>query len=175
MHVSIREFTEKDIPHKLQWINDPKNNQYLHYDLPLEFNSTLAWLERNRGSSTRYDGVIEVDGEPVGLIGLLDIDTRFSKAEFYIVMGNPNFRGKGIALTATRKMLEMAFTKIGLNRVYLFTELTNINAQVLFIKAGFQVEGLLRQDAILNGQFSNRYAMSILKQEFIKETIYDIN
>lgn len=169
MHVSIREFKVEDIPKKIRWINDPENNKYLHYDLPLEYDSTLAWLERNRGNPNRYDGVIEVNSEPVGLIGLLDINRRFSKAEFYIVMGNPEYRGKGVALKATKMMLDAAFTEFGLNKVYLYTEYANRGAQVLFIKSGFRVEGLLRQDTVLDGQFSNRYVMSILKQEFYKD------
>ncbi len=35
MNVKIRRFEEKDIPYKVKWINDERNNKYLHYDLPL--------------------------------------------------------------------------------------------------------------------------------------------
>jgi len=166
---------KEDIPLKLRWINDPKNNQYLHYDLPLEYDSTLEWFERNRGNSNRFDGVIEIDNEPVGLIGLLDINTRFSKAEFHIMVGNHKYRGKGVALKATRIMLDVAFTKFGLNKVYSFIECENRSSLVLCTKAGFRVEGLLHQDAVLDGRFSNRYVMSILKQEFYKDSNSDFN
>ena len=170
MQVSIRKFVKDDIPYKLSWINDSRNNMYLHYDLPLEYAPTLAWLERNRGNSSRYDGVIEVNGVPVGLIGLLDIDTRFSKAEFYIVIGDIRFRGRGVAIEATRIMQDIAFREIAQNKIYLFTEIDNKGAQALFVKVGFRFEGLLRQDAILHGHFSDRYVMSILRQEFQKES-----
>ena len=35
MNVTIRKFEEKDIANKIKWINDERNNRFLHYDLPL--------------------------------------------------------------------------------------------------------------------------------------------
>ena len=37
MKISIRKFEGKDIPKKVEWINNSENNKYLHYDIP--FNS----------------------------------------------------------------------------------------------------------------------------------------
>ena len=37
MNVTIRKFEEKDIANKIKWINDERNNRFLHYDLPLEY------------------------------------------------------------------------------------------------------------------------------------------
>ena len=48
MKVSIRKFDKKDIPNKVNWINDPRNNAFLHYDLPLEIEKTEVWFERNK-------------------------------------------------------------------------------------------------------------------------------
>lgn len=38
--VEIRRFVESDIPLKVYWINDEKNSQFLHYDLPLSIEKT---------------------------------------------------------------------------------------------------------------------------------------
>ena len=81
MQISIRKFEAKDVENKVKWINDPLNNTYLHYDLPLEIQKTLLWFEKNKERTDRYDAVIEVNGEPKGLIGLLEIDYRNLKAE----------------------------------------------------------------------------------------------
>ena len=35
MKISIRKFESKDIPKKVEWINNSENNKYLHYDIPL--------------------------------------------------------------------------------------------------------------------------------------------
>ena len=60
MKVSIRKFEEADIPNKVKWINDPRNNVFLHYSLPLEEEKTRIWFEKNRHRIDRYDAIIEV-------------------------------------------------------------------------------------------------------------------
>ena len=40
MIVRIRKFERKDIPKKVEWINNPQNNKFLHYDIPLEVEKT---------------------------------------------------------------------------------------------------------------------------------------
>ena len=94
MQVSIRRFNKGDIGNKVRWINDERNNQYLHYDLPLEYDKTVRWFERVEGQSDRYDAIIEVDGRPVGLVGLLNIDQKNGKAEYYIAVGEQEYKGK---------------------------------------------------------------------------------
>ena len=74
--ISIRQFEKRDIPKKVEWINNPENNRYLHYDLPLQADKTELLFDRYRGRTDRYDAVIEADGVPVGLIGLLSIDGK---------------------------------------------------------------------------------------------------
>ena len=86
MNVSIRKFEKKDIPNKVRWINDPENNTYLHYDLPLRVEPTEVWFEKNKERTDRYDAVIEADNIPVGLIGLLSIDKKHKNNLFKLEM-----------------------------------------------------------------------------------------
>ena len=151
MKVAIRKFGRADIPKKVEWINNPGNHQYLHYDLPLEVGKTERWFDHNRGRKDRYDAVIEADGVPVGLIGLLSIDGRNKKAEYYISMGEAAYKGKGIAKEASRLLLKYGFEELGLNRIYLYTEVGNAAARGLFEKVGFIREGVLRQDVYSSG------------------------
>ena len=97
--VKIRKFQFEDITAKVEWINNPENNRYLHYDLPLEYEKTVLWYERIKNRKDRYDAVIEADGVPVGLIGLLSIEDK--KAEYYISMGETSYKGKGVAYSAS--------------------------------------------------------------------------
>lgn len=166
MQVTIRKFEEKDIRNKIRWINDTNNNKYLHYDLPLEFDKTVEWFNNNKNRTDRYDAVIEVDGISVGLIGLLGIDKKNKKAEFYIVLGEPQFKGKGIAKEASKILLDYSFNELQLNKIYLYTEVENLAAQKSFEKSGFQREGLLKQDLIYNGRKVDRYFYGIVKEEF---------
>lgn len=61
MTINIRKFSIEDIPNKVEWINNPKNNKYLHYNLPLEVQKTINWFKNNEKRTDRFDAVIEVD------------------------------------------------------------------------------------------------------------------
>lgn len=165
--VSIRPFTEQDIPDKVRWINDSANNRYLHYDLPLTEEKTREWFARNRDSKNRYDAVMEYDGKPVGVIGLLNLSG--GRAEYYVTLGEAACRGRGIARRATQQLLAQAFSEMGLEEVYLYTEVENTAAQKLFERCGFQKRSLEKNSAQNRGKPVDRYYYTIDKNTWISE------
>ena len=167
MRVSIRKFEMQDIPYKVKWINDSDNNEFLHYDLPLREDKTRDWFEKNKDRTDRYDAVIELDGIPVCIIGLLGIDRKNSKAEYYVTIGDRNYSGRGIAYEASILLLKYAFRTLGLNRVFLYTEFDNIRAQRLFEKVGFKKEGLCKDDLFSRGRYVSRFIYGISKSDFL--------
>ena len=167
--VTIRKFTEADIADKVRWINDPEVNRFLHYDLPLEEEKTKLWFRKICEKKERFDGVIESDGVPCGLIGLLDIDEKNRKAELYLTLGETSYKRRGVSYQAVVLMLDYAFAELGLNKVYLYTETANIPAQRLFEKVGFHRDGLLRADLYYREHWVDRYAYAILNNEFDTE------
>ncbi|MSU00246.1 GNAT family N-acetyltransferase [Tissierella pigra] len=163
----IRKFKFEDIPNKIKWINDSKNNTYLHYDLPLEYDKTCAWFEKNKDRQDRFDAVIEYNGIPVGLIGLLSIDYKNKKAEDYIVIGEHQYKGKGIATRAGHLNQLYAFEDLQLNKVYAYTEVENEKAMKLDLRRGFEVEGCLKQDLYMNGRYIDRYCLGVYKDKYV--------
>lgn len=167
MNITIRKFQESDIPYKVKWLNDENNNKYLHYDLPLREDKTLLWYKNLELKSDRFDYTITHDDEPAGLIGLLNIDTKNKKAEYYICLGEEKFKGKGIAKVATDLLIKVGFEELKLNKIYLYTEVDNTLAQNLFEKLGFEKEGLLRNDLFQNGQKVDRYVYGLDVENYI--------
>ncbi len=168
MKISIRKFNKNDIPFKVAWINNPLNNKYLHYDLPLEIEKTEKWFDKNKDRTDRYDATILADNKPVGLIGILEIDSKNKKGEYYVTLGDREYLGKDIAKEASKLVLKYAFESLGLNKVYLYTEYDNIGAQKLFEKVGFIKEGLLKDDLLSKGVYVSRYVYGITKEDYIK-------
>ena len=163
--VCVREFQCADISLKVEWINDPENNEFLHYDLPLEYEKTLRWYE-NRNRAARMDGVIEYKGIPVGLIGLLGIDMTNQKAELYISMGDKRYKRRGIGFRAVHLMLEYAFGALGVNKIFLNVDAENEAACRLYEKAGFACEGYFSQDLMHRGRLIDRKRYAVLKEDF---------
>ena len=81
-------------------------------------------------------------------------------------MGETAYKGKGVAKEASRLILSYGFGKLGLNRIYLFTEVENEDAQKLFERVGFVREGILRNDIISHGKYVDRIVYSILREDW---------
>lgn len=169
MKVSIRKFEKTDIPNKVKWINDLRNNMYLHYDLPLEIEKTEKWYEKNKNRTDRYDAIILCDEIPIGVIGLLSVDN--DKAEYYITIGEEEYKGKGIAKKASLLLLNKAFKEMRLKKVFLLTEVENISAQKLFESIGFINIGI-DENKIYNQssqKYVERYFYEILNKDFFNK------
>lgn len=164
--VKIRKFTFEDIPLKIEWINNSQNNEFLHYDLPLEYDKTVQWYEKNKDRKDRFDAVIEYYGEPVGLAGLLNIDYKNSKAEDYMIVGNTSYKRRGIATKAGTLIALYCFDVLKLNKLYAFIEVGN-QSLGLDLKRGFNVEGFLRQSLRKRDKFVDRYVLGMLRQHLI--------
>ena len=162
-NVSLRDFCETDIAKKVRWINDPENNEYLHYDLPLEYDKTVLWY-RNKNNETRLDLIIEYENIPVGLIGLLNIDYFHKKAEFYICLGEKQYKGCGIAKIATKLLVNYVFEEINHQKIYLNVDADNIRACYLYERVGFTCEGYFKKDMIHHGQYIDRKRYAIFSE-----------
>lgn len=161
-NVAVREFVLSDIDNKVEWINDERNNSYLHYDIPLSKEKTTMWF--NNKKKNRLDCVIEYNHIPVGLIGLIDIDEFNKKAEFYISMGVHEYKRKGIASKASKMILQHAFEDLQLNKVYLNVDEDNLAAQKLYEKLDFKLEGRFVKDIVHRGVFVNRLRYAIFNE-----------
>lgn len=172
--VRIRKFEERDIPKKVEWINNPENNRYLHYDLPLTIEGTKQWYDRIKDRTDRFDAVIEYEGIPVGLIGLLGIDRRNMKAEGYWVLGEHNFLRKGITTKAHALLSAYTFRDLGLNRLFYYIEVPNVPCVALFRKMGFKEEGILQDDVKRGDDYYGRYVFAEFAKDFKPdENMYD--
>ena len=162
--VKIRKFEFKDINNKISWINNPENNRYLHYDLPLEYKKTCKWFESIKNNNDRLDAVIEYKGSPVGIVGLLNIDYKNKKCEEYITLGETSLKRKGISTKALELICSYAFNDLNLKKVVAFVEYENPSLY-LHTKVGFKIEGFLRNDLIVGNESVDRFILGLTEQD----------
>jgi len=127
----------------------------------------LRWLERIHEQVDREEFVIveRATDSSIGTVGLSNIDRRHRHAQYGILIGAIDARGKGLAFEASRLILGYAFDKLGLQRVYLYVFADNEQALHLYRKVGFEEEGRLRQHIYKNGRFRDVLVMAILREE----------
>lgn len=127
--------------------------------------STEEWYSRVRTDERRVDLVLQADGDPVGMSGLTDIDRVNSHAELYALV-DPGCKRMGYGYRLVQETCKLGFEELGLHRILLWMFSTNEAAKSLYFKAGFTLEGTLRQHAYRDGEFVDRHIMGILRSEW---------
>jgi len=167
-NICIRPITESDLEMKVKWINDPDVHKYLHYEIPLRLDKTIDWFRRVSKDSSRYDFVIETtEADPIGLVGLIGINERYQTAEFYIAIGNKAYWGKGVGTEAASLIAKWAFGSLGLYKLWVTVRAENSAMIAMMKKIGYQTEGILREERVVDGKRVDIVRMGLLKKEFI--------
>lgn len=107
--------------------------------------------ELANGDRNQLGVITTPDGKPIGALAYLNLDTDQKRAELRKLIGDPEFRGTGLAEEATRLWIAYGVSALGLEKIYVSTLQTHINNIKLNEKIGFQVEGLLRDEVLIDG------------------------
>ena len=160
--LKIRKLQENDLSCRVAWMNHPKVYSTMHYTTPITLEGTQKWFEKIINDKSRCDMVFEHDDKVIAMGGLTGIDTQLKKAELYIFVG-PEFQSKGYGKKATMLLCCYGFEFLSLNKIYLFTNESNIGARKIYEKAGFSLEGRLRSENISTHGYEDRLYYGLLK------------
>lgn len=106
------------------------------------------------------------DNEPVGQTALVRIDYVSRAAVFYIGIYKPKYWSLGYGSEATKMMVKYSFDVLNLNRLQLHVASENIKGVKAYEKAGFKIEGTLRQAMYHHNHYVDFYVMGILRSEY---------
>ncbi|MCP4634730.1 MAG: GNAT family N-acetyltransferase, partial [candidate division Zixibacteria bacterium] len=117
-------------------------------------------------TSLGYRIVRTSDAEVIGLIHAI-IDWQNSLAHIgQIIVGDPELRGTGIGTESIVQFLRVCFDDLGLHRAQLFVDEDNAGAIACYLKAGFRIEGLMREATKVDSDYVSWHSMSILEGEW---------
>jgi len=156
------------LPTYLRWFNEPTTLRTLNHPRQTtleELTDSFDALMVDPASETFTIYAIE-GWRPIGNCGLKHIDFRNRTAEFEIVVGETDARGKGYGTEATRLGLDHAFTVLGLRNVMLKVYDFNQPGIHAYQKAGFTEFGRRRQAVEMNGGVYDVVYMECLRAEF---------
>ena len=148
------------------WANDPALMRLMDRARPVSTAEHEAWFrslaERDDCS---YFAIETAEGAVhVGNVWLFAIDRRHRKAELRVVIGDAAARGKGIGAEAIDRLCRHGFDELGLHRIYAYVLAINPAAQRAFERAGFSLEGTLRDDRWSDGTFVDAYVLARVSQ-----------
>ena len=117
---------------------------------------------------SQYAFAITYDGKVVGSIGVFrkeNIHRLTAEMGYYIA---EPYWGKGITTEAVKRMCDLVFENTDIIRIFAEPYAFNNASCRVLEKAGFQFEGVLRQNAIKNGQPVDMRMYAILKPPSIR-------
>jgi len=166
---------EKHMTEKYRsWFNDPRVTKYNSHGLfPYTKEKMEKFIQNIEDGgpdiifAIMYKG-IETESVPthIGNCSIQSIDWINRSCELAFVIGETNFYGLGIGKAAGEMMLEHAFKKLGMNRVWMGTAETNVGMVGVAGKLGMYFEGNFRKGKFLNGEFVSILNFSILAEEY---------
>jgi RimJ/RimL family protein N-acetyltransferase len=155
------------LPFYQRWINDFGAIRNMGTPLPLTHEQEVAWFDRSTAASDEVGFTIyeQATWRPIGNTGLHRINHRNRTAEFGIIIGEPESRGKGYGTETARLMLDYAFTALGLHNVMLRVHAFNLAGQRAYQKAGFREYGRRRECVFMGGRWWDEIYMDCLATE----------
>ena len=84
------------------------------------------------------------------------------------MIGRKEFWGKGIAFEAWSLVIEYAFQNLGMRKI-LAGAIAGHEASIKTLKnLGFRVEGTLRKEVLVDGEFCDKLSLGLFHEEFHK-------
>lgn len=164
----LRPFEDGDADALFRQMSDPVVMRYWDGVPWTDAARSLWFLGRVRTMAEEGTGVrlvVEWDGVFVGWLGVVKYDAANRSASLGYNYGTASW-GQGIATEAARALLGWAFDTLDLNRVQAEADTRNTGSVRVLEKLGFQREGLLREDCVVNGEVSDSFVFGLLRREW---------
>ena len=164
--VRLRPLKADDNAISCTWRNDPEIRDYaLGYRYPVTTAMEEAWYARAMAPDNKdvYFAIEDRESAAfIGIVSLVHVDLISANACFGIVIGDKQYQGGGRGGDALDLILEYGFGMLRLHRIYLHVPAYNVRANALYAKAGFKLEGIMREHVFLNGSYHDVNVMALL-------------
>jgi RimJ/RimL family protein N-acetyltransferase len=151
--ITFRPHERIDIPFRIKWLNNKKANIFAIDDPEHETTETEQgkWFdgyeEKLKLGEKKFFTICDSD-KPIGFVGLSKIDKETKSADVFIMIGEDEYRGKGIGKRTLNFLINFAFTKLKLTSLTLGVDKQNEAAIRLYQSAGFKETGELEEKMV---------------------------
>ena len=139
----------------VDWLNDPEVNCYLetrHMHQTAE--SCRSYVADMEISSTNnlFGIYLRESGQHIGNVKLGFINPYYQRAQLSLFIGEKDCWEKGFATETIKAITSWGFNDLKLEKIEAGCYDKNIGSLRAFLKAGYQVEGYLRKNIILDDE-----------------------
>ncbi|MCM3719002.1 GNAT family N-acetyltransferase [Fictibacillus phosphorivorans] len=178
--VELRPVSLEDHKRSYLWRNDEEtakldagSGMYRYSHTPLEKieasyeKDILSIDKREVGEFSIY--TLGDDARHIGSIGYRDLHIVSRRCVVGIGIGEKELWGKGYGTDALKALVSYLFKTMNLRRIQLDTWSGNTRAIRSYEKVGFVIEGRLREDTFIDGNYYDTIVMGLLREDFHDE------
>lgn len=169
--VTLRRHRPENLRQVLRWYRDPELARLTRYQtqpMPREEVERFFHARLLAPDSVAYAIHIRATDRLIGLTTFSSLDADNGSVLFHITIGEPDAWGQGYGTETAELMLEHAFERLGLHRVGLSVFAFNERAIRSYEKAGFHIEGRLRESIQRDGRYWDEIQMGALAREWLE-------
>jgi RimJ/RimL family protein N-acetyltransferase len=166
--VQLRPFRPEDVDGIRAALADPETRMLTGSShLAFDEDRLTTWYGTRNEQDDRLDLAVadRASGRCVGEVVLNEVDEHNRSCNFRTLIG-PAGRGRGLGTEAVRLTIAYGFEQLGLHRIGLEVYAFNTRARRVYEKAGFVVEGVLRDVLRYGDTWVDATVMSILATEW---------
>lgn len=169
MKFTLQKWNEKFVPDVAEFADNPDIARNLRNVFPSPYTYADAeWYVNDcisKGDRDQLCRAVVADNRAVGSVGLfLQQDVCCKSAELGYWLAEP-YWGQGIMTSAVRQLCETAFKTFDIIRIYAEPFAYNTGSRRVLEKAGFTLEGILRNSIFKNGKVYDACMYALLKEE----------
>lgn len=168
--VALRRPHPNDLPSVVRWYRDREIARLTRYQArPMsELEIERFFEHRMLADDALAYCIVELpDWRLVGFTTFSALDGDNGSVMFHITIGERDAWGRGLGTEVTELMLAHAFERLALHRVGLSVFSYNLRAIRAYEKAGFRVEGRLREAIVRDGRYWDEIQMGVLASEWL--------
>ncbi|MCD6117161.1 GNAT family N-acetyltransferase [bacterium] len=158
--ITIRKFDKRlDLKDLKIWLDDKSGRYFLMSHATSRILTVDELLKNNNNVLGTI--IFKENSRVIGMMAFLNKDDFQKKAELRKLIGVPEMRGKGLGKEATSLWIEYGKQGLKLNKIYLNTLDTNIRNIKLNEELGFKVEGILRNEILVDNSYRDVLRMGL--------------
>jgi RimJ/RimL family protein N-acetyltransferase len=168
--ITLRRAEPGDADFLVELLTDEDVDPFMAVARPRDRDGMLAEIERSQAEPQEYGRfVIELDGEPAGLMGFEVANRRSRIANLGSLAVHPDFRGRHLADEAARLFQRHLLVDLGYHRLQL--EIYGFNERALrhAERAGFVREGVRRKAYDRHGEWVDGVIYGLVREDLEPE------
>jgi UDP-4-amino-4,6-dideoxy-N-acetyl-beta-L-altrosamine N-acetyltransferase len=167
LDIGFSRLDESQLEQVRTWRNSPDVARFMYTDEMIAPAQHRAWFDRiSRDPSASY-WVIELDGHPVGLANVVDLDFKKNSASWAFYIADPRTRGKGVGQYVEFCVLNCVFEYWNIGTLNCQVLESNPDVTALHLGVGFKETQRIPARVVRDGQPIDAFAYAMPRGEWL--------